>query len=78
MKKFAKKLVALTTLSALMSLALVGCAKRTECEGCEEKKKCYEYEASFMGETESGWFCDDCAEEMESYIKAFGGDWEKK
>ena len=78
MKKFTKKLVALTTLATLMSLTLVGCAKKTDCEGCGEEKKCYEYEATYMGETESGWFCDECAEDMESIIKALGGEWDKK
>lgn len=78
MKKLVKRTVALVSLAALMSLSLVGCAKKTECEGCGEEKKCHEYEATFMGESESGWFCDDCADEMETYIKAFGGTWDKK
>ncbi len=78
MKKFTKKLVAVLSMTALMSLALVGCAKKTECEGCGEEKKCHEYEASFLGETESGWFCDDCADQMEAAIKSFGGTWDKK
>ena len=77
MKKFAKKLVVLTTLSALMSLSLVGCAKKTECEGCGEEKKCHEYKATYEGESETGWFCKDCAEDMEEVIEALGGKWKK-
>ena len=78
MKKFTKKLVALATLSALMSLSLVGCAKKTDCELCAEEKKCHEYEATIEGEKESGWFCDDCADSMESLVKLAGGKWKKK
>ncbi len=79
MKKFVKKLVALTTLSALMSLALVGCAKRTECEACGDKKFCNEYEMSFMGETEDlGWLCKDCADDAKDMCESMGVDLEKK
>lgn len=78
MKKFTKKLVAVLSITTLMSLSLVGCAKKTECEGCGEEKKCHEYEASLLGETETGWFCNDCADEMEAVIEGLGGKWGKK
>lgn len=71
-------MVLLVTMSALMSLTFVGCKKKTECDSCGEVKKCGQYEATLLGESEKGWFCDDCADEMETYIKAFGGDWKKK
>jgi len=61
-----------------MSLSLVGCAKRTECESCGDKKFCNEYEMSFMGETESGWLCKDCAKDAEEMCDSMGIDFDKK
>ncbi|MBP3621149.1 MAG: hypothetical protein J6J16_05260 [Lachnospiraceae bacterium] len=78
MRKAVKKVLAVTTLAALMSLSLVGCAKKTECEGCGEEKKCKEYEMTFMGETESGWLCKDCAEDTEAMCESMGIDFKKK
>ncbi|MCM1083751.1 MAG: hypothetical protein NC393_09875 [Clostridium sp.] len=78
MKKAIKKAGLLVSMVGLMSMTLVGCAKKTECEACGETKKCYEYEMSLEGETETAWYCDDCAEEMESLITSFGGTFKKK
>ncbi len=77
MKKL-KKVGAVVTLACMMTVSLAGCAKKTECEGCGEKKKCNKYEAELLGESETGWFCSDCADEMESYIEMFGGTFKKK
>lgn len=78
MKKAIKKAGLFVSMVGLMSMTLVGCAKKTECEGCEKTKKCYEYEATAYGETETGWFCDDCAEEMEALMGLVGGTFKKK
>lgn len=78
MKKVIKKAGLLVSMVGLMTMTLVGCAKKTECEACGETKKCYEYEASAGGETETGWLCDDCAEEMEAIMKLGGGTFKKK
>lgn len=78
MKKVIRKALIVTSVATMMCLSLVGCAKKTECELCGEEKKCKEYEAELMGESNSGWFCNDCAETMEEQIKAFGGTWSKK
>ena len=59
-----KKLMALLLVVATMSVALVGCKKKTECAGCEKTKKCQEY----MGE----YFCDDCYEMVKAFAGAFG------
>lgn len=73
MKKLAKKVVLAVSLAAMMSMSLVGCAKKTECEGCGEKKKCHQYEVTMDGQSEKGWFCSDCADEMEGYIDMING-----
>ena len=78
MKKTIKKIGLFVSLAGLMTMTLVGCSKKTECELCGETKKCYEYEASVDGETETGWFCDDCAEDMESLFSLSGGTFKKK
>lgn len=78
MKKAIKKAGLFVSMVGIMSMTLVGCAKKTECESCGETKKCYEYEASFNGETETGWLCDDCAEEMEALMNLGGGTLKKK
>lgn len=78
MKKAIKKVGLLVGMVGLMTMTLVGCSKKTECELCGETKKCYEYEASAGGETETGWFCDDCAEDMESLFSLSGGTFKKK
>ena len=55
MKKF-KKIIA--TLLVVLSFAtlLAGCSKKTECDICEEVKKCNS--KKIMGE--KIWICDDC------------------
>ena len=78
MKKFTKRLVAIVSLSTLLSLSLVGCAKKTECSNCHEVKKCYEYEATALGMSECDWLCDDCADEIEAGVKLLGGTFKKK
>ena len=78
MKKTIKKIGLFVSMVGLMTMTLVGCSKKTECERCFETKKCYEYEASVDGETETGWFCDDCAEDMESLFSLSGGTFKKK
>lgn len=78
MKKLVKKVLVVASISTFMCLAFAGCKKETECEGCAETKKCAEYEAELLGETESGWFCDDCADDMKTSVEAFGGKWKKK
>lgn len=50
-----------------------GKAKETECEGCYEVKMCKEYTITAFGESEDGWLCDDCYDEMKGYIEMFGG-----
>lgn len=78
MKKAIKRVGLLVSMVGLMSMTLVGCAKKTECEACGETKKCYEYEATLEGETETAWYCDDCAEDVEALITSFGGTFKKK
>ena len=78
MKKAIKKAGLFVSMVGLMSMSLVGCAKKTECELCEQTKKCNEYEASYGGETETGWFCDDCADQMEALMNLGGGTFKKK
>lgn len=50
-----------------------GKAKETECESCGQVKMCKEYTVTAFGESEDGWLCDDCYDEMATYIEMFGG-----
>lgn len=36
-----------------------------ECEGCEEEKRCKEYEVTVLGYSEDMWLCDDCVDELD-------------
>lgn len=78
MKKAIKKVGLFVSMVGIMSMTLVGCAKKTECEICGETKKCNKYEVSAAGETETGWLCDDCADDMEELLKLTGGTIKKK
>lgn len=64
MKKLGKKLL-LVSLSVMMLMSLSGCGKKMECEGCEEEKRCKEYEVSVFGYSEDLWLCDDCVDELD-------------
>ena len=77
MKKFAKKVAVVFSISAMMAVSLVGCAKKTECYECEKEKKCHQYEISFMGESEKGWLCKDCAEDTKEMCEEMGVDFKK-
>lgn len=77
MKKLFKKTVAVVGLVSMMAVAMTGCAKKTECEGCNETKKCHKYECTLDGETETGYLCDSCADMMKGMVdsaKALGMD----
>lgn len=63
MKKV-RKFGAIVGLMAVMMGTLAGCAKKTTCDVCEEKKKCTKKE--YFGE--KVWICDDC----ESALELFG------
>ena len=66
MKKF-KKIIA--TLLVVLSFAtlLVGCSKKTECDICEEVKKCNS--KKIMGE--KIWICDDCQDKLDALGSLF-------
>lgn len=69
MKKF-KKIIA--TLLVVLSFAtlLAGCSKKTECDICEEVKKCNS--KKIMGE--KIWICDDCQDKLDDlahYLTSF-------
>lgn len=66
MKKF-KKIIA--TLLVVLSFAtlLVGCSKKTECDGCGEVKKCKSKKV--MGE--KIWICDDCQDALDAFGSLF-------
>lgn len=59
-----KKLMALLLVVATMSVALVGCKKKTECAICGDRERCREY----MGER----VCDDCYDDIKDFMGAFG------
>lgn len=50
-----------------------GKAEERECEMCYQTKMCKEYTVTAFGESEDGWFCDDCYNEMKTYVEMFGG-----
>lgn len=68
MRKAMKKVVSVAAVTVMMAMCFTGCAKKTECEGCNETKKCNKYEVTMEGDTETGWLCKDCADEMESMV----------
>lgn len=77
MKKLLKKTVAVAGIITMMAMTMTGCAKKTECEMCEETKKCNKYEITMDGESESGYLCEDCADQMQAIVdlaKAGGAD----
>lgn len=78
MKKNLRKVFVSIGLIGIMSASLVGCKKKTECESCEEIKKCQKYEVTVLGESEEGYLCDDCYEEMKAYVSLLGGKIKKK
>lgn len=78
MKKAIKKATVLVSLVSMMTISLAGCAKKTECEMCQETKKCYKYEMTVEGETESGYLCDTCADTMKGLVGLVGGEIKKK
>lgn len=57
-----KKIFAYVAIALVMAMCLVGCKKKTECDGCGEVKKCDQYE--FDGE--KVWMCDDCHDTLEA------------
>ena len=61
MKKF-KKIIA--TLLVVLSF---GCSKKTECDICEEVKKCNS--KKIMGE--KIWICDDCQDKLDALGSLF-------
>ena len=66
MKKF-KKII--ETLLVVLSFAtlLAGCSKKTECDICEEVKKCNS--KKIMGE--KIWICDDCQDKLDALGSLF-------
>lgn len=78
MKKTLRKLTIVSSIVAMMAVSFTGCAKKTECEGCSETKKCNKYEISYDGESESGYLCDDCYEDMKGIVELVGGKIKKK
>ena len=60
-----------------LAVSLVGCAEKTECYECEKEKKCHQYEISFMGESEKGWLCKDCAKDTKEMCVEMGVDFKK-
>jgi len=78
MKKNVKKLLLVCSVTTLMALALTGCAKKTECDVCQEDKMCNEYEVSGFGESEDVWMCKDCYKDIKDEAGDYGLDIEKK
>lgn len=62
MRKF-KKVVLVAAVAAMMTVGFAGC-KKTECDYCEEEKKCKTEEV--RGEKVS--ICEDCEKEMEEIV----------
>lgn len=60
MKKTLKKFGAVVTIAAMMTVSLAGCAKKTTCSNCNQKKSCKKLTVEFAGEKESDWVCKDC------------------
>ena len=55
--------MALLLVVATMSVALVGCKKKTECAICGDRERCREY----MGER----VCDDCYDDIKDFMGGF-------
>lgn len=79
MKTLLKKATVAASLSAMMVVSLAACgSKKTECAYCQETKTCHEYVATYDGEKETAWFCDDCAKLAKSAMELLGGTFKKK
>ena len=53
-----KKLMALLLVVATMSVALVGCKKKTECALCGDVEKCEKYKGDY--------YCSECYEGLKA------------
>ncbi len=60
-----KKLLVIVAILALVVTAFAGCSKNTACDECGKEAKCEKI--TFEGE--SGWFCPDCAEEINAMLE---------
>lgn len=67
MKKKLSRAVILASAFMMLSIGLMGCKKKTECELCGEVKKCEQYE--ILGE--KGYMCDDCHDQLEAIGSMF-------
>ena len=65
-KKLARGVV-LVSAFMMLSMSLMGCKKKTECDVCGEVKRCDKYE--FLGE--EIYMCDDCHKELEALGSMF-------
>ena len=64
MKKF-KKALLVTSAVLVVALSAVGCKKTTECEMCQQEKKCSKVKV----EDEKVWLCESC----ESLVEGLKG-----
>lgn len=67
MRKRLRKLAALTGVLVMMTMSVVGCSKKVECDICGEVKKCKT--ETILGEKIN--ICSDCEEALDALGSLF-------
>ena len=57
----------------LPMLLLTGCAKKVNCAECGQTKKGKTYTIEVLGQTRKADICDDCIDQVRSYVTLVGG-----